>query len=378
VIAPSILSADFAELADEVERVSDEADLLHVDVMDGHFVPNLTIGPPVVKSLRKRTDLYLDCHLMVDNPDDLLDDFADAGADSCTVHIELGDPRPLFATMRDLGLRVGYVLKKDNDGWQQIVPNRPFEAYNIPVSVVDPGPDGNAATAADNGPNLALFNLDNPAGRPVTQLVTNIDDYEGTYKTFEFSSNKRYSNRWSMTASLSYTWTEEWNRTYFNNVFATPVNQFSLFGAHGTNPNEHTFNEFTSWNLKLLGTFDAGWGVRVTPVLKSQSGAPYGRVINIPGCTATVTTNCLNYGAQLYLVEPIGERRQDTVTVFDFRVEKQVPLRSRARLGLFFDLFNVLNSNTDLNINWRAGPSFEKATTVLAPRIAKFGVKFDW
>jgi ribulose-phosphate 3-epimerase len=106
-IAPSILSADFAQLAEDVERVADEADLLHVDVMDGHFVPNLTIGPPVVKSLRKRTDLHLSCHLMVDNPGDLLEDFAEAGADGCTIHIELGDPRPLFARMRDLGLRVG-------------------------------------------------------------------------------------------------------------------------------------------------------------------------------------------------------------------------------------------------------------------------------
>ena len=64
--------------------------------MDGHFVPNLTIGPPVVQSLRRRTDLFLDCHLMVDNPGVLLDDFAKAGADRCIVHVELGDPRPLF------------------------------------------------------------------------------------------------------------------------------------------------------------------------------------------------------------------------------------------------------------------------------------------
>jgi len=106
-LAPSILSADFAQLAAEVDRVTPVADLLHVDVMDGHFVPNLTIGPPVVKSLRGRTDLPLDCHLMVTNPEDLLADFAAAGADGCTVHVELGDPRPRFDEMRKLGLRVG-------------------------------------------------------------------------------------------------------------------------------------------------------------------------------------------------------------------------------------------------------------------------------
>lgn len=117
-LAPSILSADFARLADDVDRVKSEADLLHVDVMDGHFVPNLTIGPPVVASLRKHTDLFLDCHLMVDNPGVLLDDFAEAGADSCTVHVELGDPRPLFEQMRGLGLRVGLVLN----------PETPFDA----------------------------------------------------------------------------------------------------------------------------------------------------------------------------------------------------------------------------------------------------------
>jgi ribulose-phosphate 3-epimerase len=112
-LAPSILSADFAQLGAEVDRVAPEADLLHVDVMDGHFVPNLTIGPPVVQALRKHTDLFLDCHLMVDNPAVLLDDFADAGADRCIVHIELGDPRPLFAELRARNVGVGLVLNPE-------------------------------------------------------------------------------------------------------------------------------------------------------------------------------------------------------------------------------------------------------------------------
>jgi ribulose-phosphate 3-epimerase len=126
-LAPSILSADFARLADDVDRVKSESDLLHVDVMDGHFVPNLTIGPPVVASLRKHTDLFLDCHLMVDNPGVLLDDFAQAGADSCTVHVELGDPRPLFDQMRALGMRVGVVCN----------PETPFEAVEPYLEDVD-------------------------------------------------------------------------------------------------------------------------------------------------------------------------------------------------------------------------------------------------
>jgi ribulose-phosphate 3-epimerase len=112
-IAPSILAADFAQLAADIDRVGGECDLLHVDCMDGHYVPNLTIGPPVVKALRKHTDLHLDCHLMISNPQVLVQEFADAGADGCTIHVELGDPRPLLDRIRDLGMQAGLTLEPE-------------------------------------------------------------------------------------------------------------------------------------------------------------------------------------------------------------------------------------------------------------------------
>jgi len=88
-IAPSILSADFSRLGDEIKAVEDAgADWIHVDVMDGHFVPNITIGPPVVESIRKVTDLPLDVHLMIENADGYIKSFSEAGADILTVHAE--------------------------------------------------------------------------------------------------------------------------------------------------------------------------------------------------------------------------------------------------------------------------------------------------
>jgi ribulose-phosphate 3-epimerase len=111
-IAPSILAADFARLAEEIARVEAAgADLLHVDVMDGHFVPNLTIGPPVIKALDAVTRLPLDVHLMVEEPDALLPAFIEAGSDSLSVHVEAC--RHLHRTVqfiKDAGVRVSVVL----------------------------------------------------------------------------------------------------------------------------------------------------------------------------------------------------------------------------------------------------------------------------
>jgi ribulose-phosphate 3-epimerase len=111
-IAPSILAADFAALADEIARVeAGGADQIHVDVMDGHFVPNISIGRPVVEAIRKRTRLPLDLHLMIADPDLYLEGFVKAGGDSLTVHVEACPHlHRTLARIRELGARAGVAL----------------------------------------------------------------------------------------------------------------------------------------------------------------------------------------------------------------------------------------------------------------------------
>lgn len=128
-LAPSILSADFARLADQIQAATEGgASVMHLDVMDGHFVPNLTIGPPVVASIRKHTNLPLDCHLMIEHPDEFIPAFADAGANWISVHQEA--TRHLNRTLehiRDHGLKVGVVLN----------PATPVETLSEVLDLID-------------------------------------------------------------------------------------------------------------------------------------------------------------------------------------------------------------------------------------------------
>ncbi len=127
-IAPSILAADFSRLGDEIRTVADHADSLHIDVMDGHFVPNISLGIPVIRSIRHITDLEFDCHLMITNPLEYLEPLRAAGADLVTVHIEAHpDPTQVAARARELGMRFGLVIN----------PPTPFEAIGPYVEIAD-------------------------------------------------------------------------------------------------------------------------------------------------------------------------------------------------------------------------------------------------
>lgn len=113
LVAPSILSADFARLAEEIDQVTKAgADWIHVDVMDGHFVPNLTLGAPIVKCLRPVSHIPLDCHLMIERPERYVDDFAAAGADFITIHVEAtDDPAAVLKQIRARGVKPGITLR---------------------------------------------------------------------------------------------------------------------------------------------------------------------------------------------------------------------------------------------------------------------------
>jgi len=150
-ISPSILSADFANLQDELAAIR-SADWAHVDVMDNHFVPNLTLGLPVVESLAKVSPVPLDCHLMIDDPDRWAPGYAEAGAESVTFHVEAAaDPRGLARTLRGLGARAGMAIK----------PNTPWVPYEdllpdldmVLVMTVEPG-FGGQSFMADQMPKV--------------------------------------------------------------------------------------------------------------------------------------------------------------------------------------------------------------------------------
>ena len=169
-LAPSVLNADLAQLADQVRLVEEAADWIHLDLMDGHFVPNLSFGPPLVAALRPHTDHYLDCHLMVADPEALLPALAEAGAGGVTMHVEtLTEPGRAVRAAADLGMAPGLALKPGTP-LEAVLPHMDALDLVLPMTV-EPGFGGQAFEDGVLPKITAARDAIRNAGRPVALQV---------------------------------------------------------------------------------------------------------------------------------------------------------------------------------------------------------------
>lgn len=137
-ISPSILSCDFMRLGEEIKSVEKEIDMIHFDVMDGHFVPNITVGLPVLESLRKITKLPIEAHLMIDNPEEFIESFAKAGADIISVHIEaINNPKKIIKMIQKSGKKACLVISPQTSV-NKVIPHLK-DLYMVLVMSVNPG-----------------------------------------------------------------------------------------------------------------------------------------------------------------------------------------------------------------------------------------------
>ena len=265
----------------------------------------------------------------------------------------------------NFGVRTGFIWRGQRQRYGRVNSFHAFNNFTTPISIIDPGPD-NVRGNADDGPAIQGFNLAQEFVGRTNNVQMNVPDADSDFYTWELTGTKRYSSRWSLLASFAYTWVKEESNGYFGNT----VRQYNL----GMTPNDNINtnggrHEFTTWQGKLHGTWETPWwDVKVTPILRHQSGQPYGRTFQFG----------FNYGTQSVLAEPLGTRRQDNVTLLDVRVEKVFRMPRGARLAGFLDVFNMTNSNPEQNITWNSGTSFLRPSNIVPPRLARFGAKFDW
>lgn len=271
--------------------------------------------------------------------------------------------RELFA---NVGIRTGLVWRGERQHYVRQNANRPFNAFTVPVVIQDPGPDGKVGTE-DDGPAIAGYDI-TPETKKLPQLniVRNVPDADSHYLTWDITATRRFSKGWSLVAGFAHTWNYDQANAYSGqpvrqNTYPLTPNDLINAGGDGE-------YDFRIWSAKIYGTYEAPWGLRITPYLRHQSGQPFGRTFS----------QTLNYGTIRILAEPIDTRRMDNITLLDVRIEKGFRLAEGRRLAGFIDGFNLLNANPAETAIWTSGTSFLRPLSIVAPRIVRIGTKLEW
>lgn len=262
-----------------------------------------------------------------------------------------------------IGSRVGFVYKTEDDLFDNFQAFRPPSAYTVPFQFNDIGPDGRTNTADDR--MLTLYGVPSANAAtlfPVNEVVMNTGEL-GRYKTVEASISKRYGNRWSAVIGGSYSIRDNY-----------PAD-FTGASSFPNNPNAPGRYDRTTWDLKMTGSYDAPYGIRLSPVLRHQSGGNFAREISV-GSAAAAAAGAI-YSGTIYADLPEDNRR-DNIWVFDVKAEKTFSFSDRMRLRAFVDFFNITNSHASETITVTTGPNYLRPTAILAPFTTRLGFRFLW
>ncbi len=259
-----------------------------------------------------------------------------------------------------LAVRSGFVWRGARQRHARQDDNRPWSAYSLETTFRDPGPNG-VTGDGDDGPDITAYP---PPSVPSHNVVRNIPGADDDHWTWDITVLRRSRGRWSLATGFAHTWSREQANEYAGEMIRQNIYALTPNDLTNTVDGRH---EFTVWCAKIHGTYHLPWDVRLSPLLRHQSGQPFGRTL----------ANAVR-GVGRILAEPIGTRRMDHLTTVDVRVEKGFQLPATARAAAFIDVFNLLNANPEQNINWVSGSGFLRPISIVAPRIARIGVKVDW
>jgi hypothetical protein len=264
--------------------------------------------------------------------------------------------------------RVSYVYKNVRNEWDEVDLNR-INAYTIPVTVPDQGPDGITGTGDD-----ALVQLmDRAANVPQDRTYTNPvgPAYDSNFHTMEVALNRRMAGRWMALTSFGYSWLNQ-----FHDILQSTnaLNAAGIGKEYNWQPNQRLFGDqgretSTIWNFKFVGRYLLPYEIGLSGSYKVQSGRNWGRTIapTLPGA-----------GTEVVRIEPIDANRAPTVDILDVRVDKAFKVGRFGNLTAMVDVFNLTNRNTVTNFRITTGSTFKEVLAILDPRIVRFGVRFDF